>query len=185
MAHVRARKAQIGDDVEANLPPELVSLWRRERRWFKGSANERYERFLHWVHDSGDRVVSAHLELEAERAIDALVAAREASDAAEPDDGQRCDAPDPWDAPDESANSSAVTLPQDAPVETVASPPAWNPRALILPPIALAHVRPPPLPAWARRAPVPPTPYRGDDVICLDVDKVVDLCGYLYVFEAA
>lgn len=57
------RRSESDDAVEANLPPDLVSLWREHRRAFKATARRsRTEAFLEWAERSPEAVLAAQAD---------------------------------------------------------------------------------------------------------------------------
>jgi hypothetical protein len=63
----------------ANIPAALIPLWNRVKRQFRGSPEERAEKFIQYAHDHEsedlDAVVSA-----ADRKLDAMIRAHEAAE---------------------------------------------------------------------------------------------------------
>jgi len=55
--HRREREEQ----VEQNLSPDEVAVWRRERHRFKGTPHQRFEKFRDWLHDHPE-ALRGHLE---------------------------------------------------------------------------------------------------------------------------
>ena len=62
-AERRGKDRETDADVELNLDPELVPLWREMSGRFKGSARaSRTEQFLHWAHEHPEAVRDAMTE---------------------------------------------------------------------------------------------------------------------------
>ncbi len=71
------RRQEADEDVERNLPPELVAVWRRVKGEFKERPRiSRTESFLHWVEENPDAVHAVLYEA-AERDVARLVAEQE------------------------------------------------------------------------------------------------------------
>lgn len=71
--HRRERDEQ----VEVNIPPHLIPLWRRTRRQFRGTPHQRYEQFMQYVHDSGEGEGMAALQDEADEKLERMIRDRE------------------------------------------------------------------------------------------------------------
>jgi len=57
LARVRERKAESDHEVEANLSPDELIVWKRVKREIKGTPRmSRLEAFQHWAHDHGAEV---------------------------------------------------------------------------------------------------------------------------------
>lgn len=69
-------RRESAERVEVNLPPELVPLWRRTSSRYRGNPHQRFERFMHDVHDD-ERAAIVALEQQAEARLRGEIAARE------------------------------------------------------------------------------------------------------------
>lgn len=75
--HAREREEQ----AEVNIPPDLLPLWRRTRRQFRGTPHQRYEQFMQYAHDSGEREAMGALQDDADAKLERALIQREANDA--------------------------------------------------------------------------------------------------------
>ncbi len=86
--HVRRRKALAGtwlgaehrrerdEGAEVNIPPHLLSTWRRVKRQFRGTPHQRYEQFTQYIHDHGEDMGA--MQDEADARLDEMLRSREA-----------------------------------------------------------------------------------------------------------
>lgn len=69
------RRRENDERVSVNIPPDLLPLWRRVKRSFVGSSHERFLAFMEYAEEH-DREVTTALSDDADRALEALLAAR-------------------------------------------------------------------------------------------------------------
>lgn len=73
----REQRAESDGEVEGNLPPELVAVWRKvKRRVHAGPRSTRTEAFLQWVHDNSAEVARIR-DQAIERDVERLIAAEQ------------------------------------------------------------------------------------------------------------
>jgi hypothetical protein len=72
LARAREKKSELDDAVTCNLAPDLLPLWRKIGRTFKGSPHARFEAFTHYIHDNGESIAIEAMQAEADRAVDAF-----------------------------------------------------------------------------------------------------------------
>lgn len=63
----------------ANIPTDLIPLWEKTKLNFRGSPEQRAQKFVEYAHDHEDEGVEAIID-ESDRKLEAMIRAREARD---------------------------------------------------------------------------------------------------------
>lgn len=73
------------DELAAmNIPAHLVPLWNRRKGQFRGTPHERYEQFMHSLHEGSEGEEMIALQEDADARLEAMVRERESRPQAPP-----------------------------------------------------------------------------------------------------